>query len=91
MKSGVRTRPISRRDDEQIVEMAMGIPLKPMRNMYFTASSNMASACELPTTMSESTCRGNTMHTRRYRTIAAAASTALKLSAWRMPRLSPAP
>ena len=52
-----------------------------MRNMYFTASSNMASACELPTTMSESICRGNTMHTRRYRTIAAAASTALKLSA----------
>ena len=65
IKSGVRTCPISRRDDEQIVEIAIGIPMKPMRNIYFTASSKMASACELPTTMSESTGRGNAMHTRR--------------------------
>ena len=89
--SGILTSPMSRSELAMHIENVIGMPMKNMMLMYFTASSSIGSASVLPISISESTSRGNTRHTSRNGMNAANPITSLKRKACFIPPASPAP
>ena len=59
---GTRTSPISRKEDEIMMEIRQGKPMNPIIRMYFMPSKRIASACEFPMTIRLRILRGKAKH-----------------------------
>ena len=85
------TLPVSRSDDAIHIETVICRPMKNMILMYSTPWSRIADASVFPMTISDSTCLGKTMQTRKYGMNAARPAISLNLNACFIPFGSSAP